>query len=240
MMMPSRSMAMTDESSCTSVGWLKHGRFADVAVRVCRALRCERCPIWLRARSKSGYVERAQGNRSIADRKAHRAVGHLVQIRMRGEEALLFGGIRALPEANPGMSSEPKAIDPSRIARRTEPWVISYRSGCAERKRCCSAASAPWPKQIRVCRASPRQSIHRGSQGAPSRGSSRTDPDARRGSVAVRRHPRPGRSKSGYVERAQGNRSIADRKAHRAVGHLVQIRMRGEEALLFGGIRALA
>src|SRR5437660_1842759 len=56
----------------------------------------ERRPIRLRARGKSGNLKRAKGNRSIVDRQAHRAVARMVEIRMRGEEALLFGGTRAL------------------------------------------------------------------------------------------------------------------------------------------------
>ena len=56
----------------------------------------ERRPIRLRARCESRHLERAQGDRSVTDRQAHRAVSRLVQIRVRGEEALLFGGPRAL------------------------------------------------------------------------------------------------------------------------------------------------
>src|ERR1700675_2273723 len=56
----------------------------------------ERRPIRPRARGKSWNLKRAKGNRSIVDRQAHRAMARMVEIRMRGEEALLFGGTGAL------------------------------------------------------------------------------------------------------------------------------------------------
>src|SRR5450759_4976636 len=86
----------------------------------------ERRPSRLRARGKSRNRERAQGNRPIADRQAHRAVARLVQIRMHGEKALLFCGIRALADEAVDVMM-PVALDVGKTEHACQCKVLLHR-----------------------------------------------------------------------------------------------------------------